>query len=333
MARSNTKRRTNRHRSWGQNALGFIGATAPYVYRAARTFRSMAGSGSGARTRSSAPRPVTTQFDSRTVYRKRRMPYRKKRRWIRQKRSVNAVLNKRLATNVHMLRFNGTTTNAVGQQNYIGFALFDTEQRSSLSEAVDRLQPDLPDLMTVIPPKVKKYVVVGSMMNAILRNTSESGVAYVDVYYWRAKRDVPAAEFVSLNSIWSQGFGYNVVNTGLAPDSALVHTDPGVTPWANPAMRKFVEIYKKTRIRLGSGQDTELSIRSPKNWYNNGEFFHDQKSLIRGVTNGVLIVFRGGPSATSQSESQTLRWTFERTAYYKVLENSVRTAGETGHIN
>lgn len=317
----------------GRNTWGNTWAKrAKTVARVARyAYKAYNGSGKTKTSqRSSAPAPLTSHFDARTVYRKRRMPYAKKRRWIRQKRSVNAVLNSRLGTNVSLLRNNGTSSNAIGAQAFLAFTQFDSDQRTLLADAVHRLQPELP-LLGVQPGQgTQKFVVVGTMMNVLLRNTTATGVAYLDIYYWTAKRDVPTAEFASINSMWSSGFNYNVINSK-AGESPLVFTDPGVTPWANPVMRKFVNITMKRRVRLPAGADTEISLRSPRNWYNSGEQFNDMKSMLRGVTGGILIVFRGGPTGTSQSEAQTIAFTQERTAYYKVLQGNVMTAGDAGN--
>lgn len=266
------------------------------------------------------------------------MPYRKKRRWIRLKRSVNAVIDKRLATNVlHLRDTNPTVLETANSptvqesQHYIGSltTMFDYQSRQEISEAVNRMQPEMPGVDTPAGGH-NKYVVVGWMMNITIRNiTATPCVAYLDCYYWRAKRDVPLTEFPHMGTMWVAGFDYNIWNTAPVPKgSPLSHSDLGATPWANPAMRKFVDIYKKTRIRLGQGQDTELSLRSSKSWYNSGEVFNDTKSMIRGVTQGILVVFHGGPTAVSNAERVQLSASRTRTLYYKVLQNSVRTAGE-----
>lgn len=267
------------------------------------------------------------------------MPYRKKRRWIRLKRSVNAVIDKRLATNVlHLrdvnpqVRSSATAQGQSGEQRAFGstFTMFDYVSRQEISAAVNRMQPEMPGVDAPVDG-YNKYVVVGWMMNIIIRNVTDTpSIAYLDCYYWRAKRDVPSVEFADMENMWANGFDYNMWNTAPVPKgSPLDYSDVGATPWANPAMRKFVEIYKKTRIRLGQGQDTELSLRSSRSWYNNGEAFNDAKSMIRGVTQGILVVFHGGPNKVTNAEIVQLSASRTRTVYYKVLQNSVRTAGES----
>lgn len=260
------------------------------------------------------------------------MPYRRKRRWIRLKRSVNAVIDKRLATNVlHLRRVNPTVITAPsGGQGAVHVVMFDASIRAEISDAVDRMEPIMPGVETPAAGH-NKHAVVGWIMNTIIRNTTaEPTVAYLDVYYFRTKRDVPLVEFANMGTMWVDGFNINMYNEATAPKgSPLDHSDLGVTPWANPAMRKFLDIYMKKRIRLGAGQDTELSLRSSKTIYNNGEIFQDQKSFIRGVTQGMLIVFHGGPTTITNAESVQLTASTTRTVYYKMLQNSVRTAGES----
>lgn len=212
----------------------------------------------------------------------------------------------------------------------MSFTMFERGMRQEIADAVARINS--PTQLTTAPQNNSvKHAVVGWMQNIIIRNVSDvSTVAYLDLYYWRTKRDVPYDEFASADLLWSNGFTYNATNVdGSANDTALTASDLGVTPWANPAFRKFCEIYMKRRIRLGTGQDTEISLRSPKTFYNNGEYFQDQKSLVRGITQGVLVVFHGGPSFTTTAEAVELSASMTRTVYYKVLQGAVRSAGDT----
>lgn len=298
--------------------------------RMAKTF-----SGSRTRTaqRTTAPAPVTTQFDVRTVYKRRRMPYRKKKRWIRQKRSVQAVIDKRLATNVLHLTdaVPLSRSNASGSQTYYGgLTLMDFPVRAQVAGAVDRLQPPNPQIGTVTGRA--KHVIVGQMNNLTISNVSGEGVAYMDLYYWRAKQNCPAAEFADIEAIWSQGFTTNVLNAPTTGGTTVAATDYGITPWANPGWRKYVQVYMKRRIRLPAGQSTELSLRRSKNEYMGPHTLDDQLALMRGKTEGIFIVWTGEPyfdTVYQRARIQNLVFSRVRTLYYKVLQSSVPTAGET----
>lgn len=315
---------------WG-NAIRNVATAGRAIYKGVRMYRRYRAGGSDTRrntTQSSAPPPVTAHYDSRIVYRKRRMPYRKKKQWIRTKRQVNAVLNGRLATNVLLARnFNSSVFNSESRkQNAFGITLNGLADLENVAGRVASLQPDNSILPTVGNIGRQKFVIVGSMTTVLMRNISEV-TAVVDVYYWTTKRDVPLAEFSDINQLWSLGFGYNVANFPIG-GSTLIHTDLGVTPWANPGMRRFLRIYQKRRIRLGAGADTELTLRTAKSYYSPGQQFMDQKSLSRGYTQGMLIVFHGMPGAESSAEPISLAVTQTSTHYYKVLQNAVMTSGD-----
>lgn len=226
-----------------------------------------------------------------------------------------------------------TRTNDVGKQTYYGgLTLLDAPVRSSVQQAVDRLQPSNPSVAT--PVGRGKHVVVGMMNNLTITNTSAEGTAYIDVYYWRTKKNLAANQYFSIENLWTAGFTQNVENIPVTGGDSLIAADLGVTPYANPAWRMYIETYMKRRIRLPAGQSTEMSLRSPKNFYSSGESLTNQLSLIRGKTEGIFIVFTGDPyqpttGSPVRARQQTLIFTRVRTLYYKVLQGSVTTAGET----
>lgn len=253
---------------------------------------------------------------------------------------MNTVIDSRLATNVLHLRDDVPLerTSLLNSQTYYGgLTLYDRGTRREVAEAVGRLQPDLPYLGGAGEPDptrmAQKFAIVGMMSSLIVKNESDTGTAYIDLYYWRAKRDVPYEEFRGIDNIWSSGWVYNIANAPTT-GSVLVGTDLGSTPWGNPAFRKFVDIRMKRRIRLNAQSSTELSLRTSENFYNSGEYFQDQKSLIRGRTEGIFLVYHGEPYIDTaggggiQARPQTLLFSRRRTIYYKVLQNSLRTAGE-----
>lgn len=262
------------------------------------------------------------------------MPPYRKRRWIRLKKNVNAVIDKRLATNVLHLTDAAplSRTNTIGlQQYYGGLTLLDAPVRATVQQAVDRLQPTNPAIAN--PGGRGKHVVVGMMNNLTITNTSTEGTAYIDVYYWRTKKNCAANQYNSIENLWSTGFTQNVENIPVTGGDSLTAPDLGVTPYANPAWRMYIETYMKRRIRLPAGSSTEMSLRSPKSFYSSGESLTNQLSLIRGKTEGIFIVWTGDPyqptvGAPVRARQQTLIFTRVRTLYYKVLQSSVTTAGE-----
>lgn len=307
-----------------------------------RAFRNRSYNGSQrARTtgrRTTAPGPVTFQRDVSTVYRRKRMSRGKKKRWIRMKRNVNSVINKRLATNVLHLTDAMPLVAASsegGQGYYGGLTLLDSSVRARVQEAVDRYAP--PTGAGIVTPTAyrRKHVIVGMMNNLTIKNASSAGVAYIDLYYWRAKKNCAIGDYPNIEDLWITGFQVNAYNNAGTGSTTVAATDYGVTPWANPGWRQYIQVYMKRRIRLAAGSDTELSLRTGKDFYSPGEVLMDQLSLIRGKTEGIFVVFAGDPyvvtdpSTTTRARAQRLVMSRVRTLYYKVMEGSLPTAGET----
>lgn len=268
------------------------------------------------------------------------MPRGKKKRWIRMKRNVNTVLNKRLATNVLHLTdaMPLVVNNTEGFQGfYGGLTLLDSAVRARVQEAVNRVAPGPGAGITGPAGDRRKHVVVGMMNNLTIKNVSETGVAYIDLYYWRAKKNCAMAEYSNIEDLWINGFTANAYNNPSATgtSSTVSATDYGITPWASPGWREFVQVYMKRRIRLAAGSDTELSLRTGKDYYSPGEYLYNELSLIKGKTEGIFVVFTGDPyvvtppNTTTRSRQQRLVMSRVRTLYFKLLEGSLNTAGET----
>lgn len=205
----------------------------------------------------------------------------------------------------------------------------DLPVRTQVAAAVDRLQPANASISNTSGRG--KHVIVGQMNNLLIQNLSTEGVAFMDLYYWRATQNCPVAEFADIESVWAAGFNSNVLNAPPTGGTTVAATDYGITPWANPGWRKYVQVYMKRRIRLPAGQSTELSLRRSKNEYMGAYDLDDQISLMRGKTEGIFVVWFGDPffdTVLRRARAQTLVFSRVRTLYYKVLQSSVPTAGE-----
>lgn len=281
--------------------------------------------------RSSDPPPLTGEHDYRNVYRKKRMPWRKKKKWVSFKRKVNSVLDRRLGTNALLITRSSIIGAPAGAQAGIpGHIVLD---RQDLSELKDRVASVSPLTPLLIPASNMRYTVTGTFVESIHRNTTENTI-FVDLYYWRVKRDVPLSEFANFNDVITAvtGSTANFNQTTGSGGSTLTAGDLGWTPFLSTAAHRFLEIYNKRRVKVSPGGVFQVTQRSSRNVYVKADEFLDAKSLVRGMTHGVYMMMYGAPSGVvgvpGQAAASQLSSVVHKTYYYKVLQNNYETRGE-----
>lgn len=264
------------------------------------------------------------------------MPYRKKKSWINTKRKVNAVINQRLGT--HSLVRNGTF-NGVANLNEQGISgeheIFTRPDLAELAEKVFRLQPATQAAVTNAPVNGYKFVVTGWSINTTIRNAGDS-VVFIDMYYWYAKRDVPLAEYPNVTSMFTTGFNQQAHNLepGDPTDFAMTAYRFGTNPFMNPAFKRFLQIYKKVRIRVPVGGTFEIAQRSGRDEYIGGDQFLDQKSLVRGKSKGVFMIYHGPPFEGALTDNSAIEHTVCKNFYFKVLMNNYNSGSiESGPLD
>lgn len=297
--------------------------------------------GTGSRTRTSTsrtstnPPPITGEHDSRTVYRKRRMPGRRRRRWVSFVRRTQAVISKALSPSFLIRTRAATVTTSANKQNWyqghcvLGYASADSEftDVAALRDRVGIIATN--GTGTGILPD--RFIVTGYMVETQVSNTGTT-TAYIDMYYWRTKRNVPSTikgfTFSSPIAVWQaalQDMQPNVPVLG----STLDPSDYGNTPFQSTNFAKYVSIWKKVRVKLGPGGVTQVEQRSGRNRFINAEFM-EPYSLLGGTTEGILMITYGTPSATNQyADPVTLCFSTNVNYTYRVLMAATTTGGTT----
>lgn len=309
---------------YGRTAARAIGSTV----RFARSFT---------RTRSSRPStdpaPLTGEHDYRNVYRKKRMPWRRKKRWVNFKRKVNSVVDSRLGTHAILITRSSLLGGAAGDQAGVpGHIVLDRSDLDEIRQRVAAIVPIAPG--QAVPAEGNlAYTISGSFVESTHTNTSTNTI-FVDLYYWRTKRDVPIAEFPWFNDLITSTSGTSS-NFNLATGSGgstLAAGDLGWTPFLSPATHRFLEIYNKRRIKVNPGGVFQITQRSSRNIYVRNDTFLDSKSLVRGMTHGVYMMMYGAPTTAPNRAGQAavsqLSSVIHKTFYYKVLQNNYSTRGE-----
>lgn len=289
---------------WGARSVGNIGAVlqgAGFVGRQATMRRG----GQNMTSRSSAlrsnPPPITGENDWRRVYRRKRMPFRRRRRWVRFKRQVTAVIDKQLASKFNVFTRGENFTSANNQQTVISNHTVLGSNGSSphtndISDLVKIAQGTMP-LETTDPSTnldAWRIKVTGWMIESSITNNSDYPI-YIDMYYWRTKRDVPST-IGNISALFTESLSDVSRNTGVAAN-ALAATDYGVTPFQGTQFAKNVQVWRKQRVKLAAGGTTQIEQRSGKNYmFDFG--FCEHYSMIRRGTEGIMMVMYGSPDPT-----------------------------------
>lgn len=215
---------------------------------------------------------------------------------------VSSLANKQAATTVHtVMGLNGSAyTRDVSD-------LFDRALVETGAAAKDNL----------------KIVVKGWMIETQVKNYGLND-AYIDMYYWRCKKTIPAAIGDSA-AAWGNGL------SDLAPDvpgggSTLDLNDYGVTPFQSPGFSKTIRVWKKVRVKLAAGQTTQIEQRSGRNYYR--AWSHDEEYSMDKCTEGILFVFYGNPSEENAfADPVSLAFATNANYTYKIIDSATNAGG------
>lgn len=296
---------------WGNRAVGAV-RTANRIQKGYKRAR-IAG-GSSARH---APGPITGESDYRGVYRRKPMPRRRKRSWVKFSRKVKAVAEKQVASQFQVIRrFERVQQTLSNLQAFTSvFTILGSNggvpETDDIGDMVSSAfaMAGSTGMTGVVRESIRVHI-SGWMAECMINNNGTT-TAYIDCYYWRAKKDVGrrstdgTAGFNQMSEIFTSGFNQLAVPTA-GPSTALPLslTQYGVTPFQCPLFSQAFQVYKKTRVKVAAGGTCQLELRSGKNYYR--KFSYDSNyTYLRGVSEGCLFVQYGTPNVASPTSSPT----------------------------
>lgn len=262
------------------------------------------------------------------------MPRARKRRWVRFVRKTNAVIDKHLAPSFLIRTRAGAANATVDKQNVVSIhtvlgghsANLDTRDLAALTDQVQAMS-------TIGAFEPDKFKITGWMAETQIFNASDITV-YIDCYYWRCKRNVPltlAGVDTSIAEVFSNALS-SLEDNFPAGGSSLDVLDYGVTPFNTATFAKFINIYRKQRIKLGPGGVTQLEQRSGRNYFLQ-RHYNDKYGLIQGKSEGIMFVFYGTPVADTGTGSIAgackVRFASNFNYTYRVMLAAAQTGGTT----
>lgn len=223
------------------------------------------------------PGPITSQYDVRTVYRKRRMPRRRRRRYVRFARKVQHIAMKATALQTSLIRENkilaapANTTSYCAQLMYTGAGAGGNQGNNAGTIAPRGKTNDIDDMtadgtLTNNPTAILHYQ--SCVMECTLRNYGATPVV-IECYHIVARSDAQDnATYHYAESIYELGFAQpTTVNESATGTNRtnISATDIGTTPFNNTLFSRYFLVKKKVKIELGAGEITQIQLRDPRN--------------------------------------------------------------------
>lgn len=278
---------------------------------------------------------VTSQHDSRTIYRKKRMPRKKKQKWLKFSRKVQAVEEKSKATRSVVFNHQRTLDNSGSLTSQVSdfIPLYSCKSVSTGSAADNDIYSDMNRIVSAefsTSRSVRRlHIMAGILDVTIAAQTSVTTPTEMDLYYVIFRKDV-------YHGSWGAFLTEMQSHMPAASGGQTNFGQIGVTPFEFPTFCSAVRIIKKEKIVVTPGQIVTRQWRDPKNrnLYSK-DFRHLNQSFLattpildqdmfaqRNWTKGFFIVAKGTPTTGSSSRPVKLEVGFTRTYHYKVYEYS-----------
>lgn len=233
-----------------------VGTALKFGYKAYRSYNKYT------KSKNTNQNTVTTQYDTRLQYRKKRMPRWKRKAWKRFTKKVQAVNLKQLGTYTRV--FNTQLENNIfsGQQAVLGAFLYSKAGKGDLVPK----EAGLADLFTIIrqplsPDDNFKFSFDTAVLDLTFKNNSSNGIE-MDLYVVSFNEDTNQNSFQDAVITAEQE-----TNTLNEATKALQLSDRGVTLFDLPVLISMLKmkIWSKRKYFIGAQQTMTYQYRDAKN--------------------------------------------------------------------
>ena len=297
---------------------------------------------------------ISTQFDSKLLYRRRRAPRGVRRRARRRFKRFESLQLKNRASQTNLFQVNslGYGANAPGTQNLFtltsGYTWCGTPPNAgSLSDQVGNIYEVCQNMTSASPiADQNKYFLTGMSTDYTLTNIGV-GTSEVDVYEFIARRDFTWSQFgresgggatdLSIRKMLEEVTNSETQMPGAG--AAMTFGNLGWVPTdANQAMKNII-ILSKQRYYIGAGQAVSFVKRTrfkkPVSYDStNMRMAVDINGLIagtpetqdfilkarKGITRGIIVIYRGLPSAASAADAVNIAYNAQTRYSMKFLD-------------
>lgn len=275
---------------------------------------------------STSSAPVTSQYDARTTYRRKKLSRKGKRILKKRARFTRRVLKGLQADKEpQMVLFKDNfqiSSLADGQNIGIGggMTLYSLDGNVVGSRDVKRIL----DASSDSNVSVTKFYMRSAHLDLSMKNIGTDG-CYVEIYYWVGRKSFATnnnqgglGEIDTFAKLVDSGYAQQPANlTGGGTLTKLIY---GTTPFQNSLITEFMKIIKKTVIHLGPGQIADVSLSSTRDFVIDG-WQQVSGRLFNRRSKGIMIVQYGEPNSLSTADSgktlaSTVNYNVTRTYHF-----------------
>lgn len=306
-----------KYRRAGNAAAGAVIAKAA-INAVSKIARNKSGSNKTATAMAENANITTHHYDANQVYRARRGNKKKAKRANRFAKKIHGVLEKVHANNFQVIVNFAPASSANDKQCFGALPAFLTSQGTpGVWDHISQL--------LVRAGNAARIHLTSALSETIIMNDGLNQ-AYVDLYYWIARRNIDASVAGNLDSVMTQGFAELTANNP-AGGSSLDIQDYGVTPFQSPAFTRNVKILKKVRIKLPAGESTQIK-QSIKLSRRLDKRYIEKFSMLGGLTRGICFIAYGTPTSAQPIAAPVLLRVTNNVNYsYRVIDPTAASGG------
>lgn len=265
------------------------------------------------------PSAITTQHDSSTRYRRKRMPRRRRKQWVSfTKRVQHVMLQSQPLQSYCIDDIGGTKTVAIDTQVTDGQMLGGT-QATNNDELFKIFQAAYGGGLTTSTVDKYKLFVKSMCLDVQLTNIHATKACVVDVYTLLARKSINTATRIDVQ--YTNAFA----EQGALSIGTVSSANVASTVFQNGPFLEMWKVLDKREILLGVGQTTTLQLRIPYNRYVSGKQIEINSSMIPGFTRAFLFQMRGVPednAGTPRLAATQVAWKGQCTVVYGVPPSS-----------
>jgi len=295
------KRRRSGGNRYGRLLSGAVGVAQSYARKRARTLTQT-------KTKSSGDNGgVTNQYDTKVMYRRRRVSRRKIRYAVKRKRAFTRNVMNYQGCQQFIFTTQTEPISTVNQQTHSSF-MFCSSSGVAPNDDLTLITNNIQTSGVAANYRKNQMVFVQMACVDITMYNITATTADVDVYFIHCKDDNIAG--TSIQGAW------NTMITGeQKPDGSAItnvaNTTLGCTPWQSPQWCRSFTIDRKRKYLLTQGQTAHFQVKQGRRIINLEK--RTEYNFLRGMT-GVLIVWNGvNPLAITGYPATQLSITYMRT--------------------
>lgn len=260
---------------------------------------------------------VTNQFDTKWIYRRKRMPAGKRRRWVRALKRNRAMLMTNVGTT--SIVFNDTISSSFtgSNQSHACFHLYGNHGTGFSTEKATNDLSTICSNDTRINENTEKFIATSAVLDMTFTNTGVTKLE-IDVYTMKHMKDSTNSNFANdLNAA-----ALATVPPG-ATEPAYTIGSRGVTYFQLPMLGHMgIKIWTKKKYFLAPGEVFTYQIRDPKNRLISTEKVNDSGAYtLKGLTTTVGFIVKSVPgTVATDASSYSIGGT--RTYAYKIIADN-----------